>query len=183
MKLVPLGRPQQAPHPPPPADLAGRCHREPGGTHPRAPRAPGLQSCGRSGPAARRRPASQEFSHSPPWEGAEAPDPAQAGIQGWGWGQRGQSQGRWARECPPTPAAAGRPEAGPGPAGGGGPHSPPSLREEGSQKHISKPRDLPQTLHCPDRTAPAETAEGTAPREALLVTGRKGHPSFGGPAT
>lgn len=62
----------------------------------------------------------------------------------------------------------------PGPAGGGGPHSPPSLREESSQKHISKPKDLPQRVHCPDQTAPDETGEGTAPREALLVTGEEG---------
>lgn len=133
-------------------------------------------------------PASQEFSHSCSWERAEAPNLTQAGIQGWGWGQRGRRQGRWARECPPMPATAGRPaglvtpEAGLGPAGGGGPHSPPSLREEGSRKHISKPKDLPQRLHCPDWTAPDETAEGTAPREALLVTGEEGAvPALGAP--
>lgn len=142
MKLVPLGRPQRAPHPHHLRTWQGGASRGPGGglspePTPPAPRAPASRACRpayKAGPAAYRPPASQELRHSRPWERAEALNPTQAGIQGWGWGQRGQRQGQWARECPPTPATAGRParpvtpEAAPGQSLGTNGRA---LREEG----------------------------------------------------
>ena len=50
-----------------------------------------------------------------------------------------------------------------GPALWGGPHYPPSPREQSGRKHISKPKDLPPRLHCPDQQLQMRLRRGQPP--------------------
>ena len=68
-----------------------------------------------------------------------------------------------------------------GPALWGGPLYPPSPREQSSRKHISKPKDLPPRLHCPDQQLQMRLRRAQPPGGLAGDRGGRGCPSFGAP--
>lgn len=198
MKLVPLGRPQQAPHPHHLRTWQGGATGGQEEPTPLAPRAPGLQSSGRSGSAACGPPASQAFSHSCPWERAEAPNPTQARIRAraggregragaMGWGVSANASTCRTASTTRHPRGSAGPVLGgqrPGPAGGGVPILLHHFLRRAARNTSPSSKICPRGGALPRPDSSRGDCGGDSPQGGLAGDrGGRGHPSFGGPAT